>query len=79
VVPIGEGGSADHRRHLARPAAPDRGCDDIAWHGAHFLREIELRLEAVGIADLDATVKQSLAENQLAKLMLSFFFNAGNR
>jgi len=79
VVPLDEAAPriiGDALRDLLRRTAAAmtlRGTEHISY------AELELRLEAVGVADLDVTVKQSFSENQLAKLMLSFFFNAGNR
>jgi hypothetical protein len=41
--------------------------------------ELLLRLEASGLADPETVVGQAVVENQIAKLMLSFFFNTGQR
>jgi hypothetical protein len=79
VVPLGEAApriTGDTLRDLLRRTAAAmtlRGTEPISY------AELELRLEAGGVADLDLAVKKSLSENQLAKLMLSFFFNTGNR
>jgi uncharacterized protein YjbI with pentapeptide repeats len=53
-------------------AMTQRGAEHIAYD------ELLLALEASGLTDPETVVGRAVAENQIAKLMLSFFFNTGH-
>jgi hypothetical protein len=50
-----------------------RGTEHISYD------ELVLRLEAGGVTNPNTIIGQAVADNQLTKLMLSFFFNAGQK
>jgi hypothetical protein len=50
-----------------------RGTEHISYN------ELMLRLEAGGLNDVETVVGRAVVESEVAKLMLSFFFNTGSR
>ena len=50
-----------------------RGTEHISYN------ELMLRLEAGGLNDVETIIGRAIVENEVAKLMLSFFFNSSSR
>lgn len=79
VEPIGPAApkiTGDELRDLLQRTAAAmtlRGTEHIGYD------ELLLRLEASGLTNPETVIGQAVVENKIAKLMLSFFFNTGQR